>query len=109
MNLSESGRRKAALAVAMSADFLQISLFPIFGEGALSPFNDVLDIAVCGALWSLLGWHYSFVPALVAESIPGLNMVPTWTAAVLLATKSKAPPPPPPQPPPGGSGKVVDV
>jgi hypothetical protein len=89
MHLSESTRNKLALAVAMTADFIQITLFPIFGEGFLSPFNDALDLAVGTTLWALLGWHYSFLPALIAESIPGLDLVPTWTLAAYMAMKKK--------------------
>lgn len=89
VQLPESTRSKVALAVALSADLLQIIIFPIFGPGFLSPVDDVLDIGVGAALWALLGWHYSFVPALVAESIPGLALVPTWTASAFLAINSK--------------------
>ena len=89
MKMSDSTRHKVALAVAMSADFLQISLIPIFGPGVFSPFNDALDLVVGGTLWALLGWHYSFLPAIVAESIPGLDLVPTWTVATFLAIKGK--------------------
>jgi len=89
MQLSERTRNKLALAVALSADLIQIIFFPMFVEGVLSPVDDVLDIAVGATLWSLLGWHYAFIPALVAEAIPGLDLVPTWTAAAFLAIKSK--------------------
>ena len=87
--LSESTRNKVALTVALSADLLQIIIFPMFAPGFFSPVENVLDIAVGAALWALLGWHYSFLPALVAESIPGLALVPTWTASALLAINSK--------------------
>ena len=89
MQLPQSTRSKIALAVALSADLLQIIIFPMFGPGFFSPAEDVLDISVAAALWALLGWHYSFIPALVAESIPGLALVPTWTASALLAINSK--------------------
>ena len=102
MKLSERTRNKLALAVALSADLIQIIFFPIFVQGALSPVDDVLDIAVGATLWSLLGWHYAFIPALVAEVIPGLDLVPTWTAAAFLAIKSK-------KQAPKGQGVVIDV
>lgn len=89
MQLSERTRNKLALAVALSADLLQIIFFPMFAQGALSPVDDVLDIAVGATLWALLGWHYAFIPALIAEAVPGLDLVPTWTAAAFLAIKSK--------------------
>ncbi len=47
-----------------------IFVFPLFGEGALSPANDVLDFAVAAVLVSLLGWHWEFLPSFFAELIP---------------------------------------
>ena len=102
MQLSESTRIKVALTVALSADFLQIIFLPMFIEGVFSPLDDVLDVAVGATLWALLGWHYSFLPALIAESIPGLDLVPTWTVSALLAIKSK-------KRAPTGQGVVIDV
>jgi len=42
----------------------------------------VLDLVVGGILVRLLGWHWAFLPSLVAELVPGLDLFPTWTAAV---------------------------
>lgn len=80
----------AAGAVALVADFLQVVLFPFFFEGAASPFNDALDLAVAAILTSLLGWHWVFLPSFAGEMIPGLDMAPFWTGAVFyVAMKSK--------------------
>src|ERR1043165_6183618 len=79
--------RRTALAIAVMADALQIGLFPLFGEGALSPLHDVLDIAVAWWMTRLLGWHWAFVPSFIAELVPGLDLVPTWTLAVLMVTR----------------------
>jgi hypothetical protein len=81
------GRVRAAFAVAILADAVELGLFPVFAEGVLSPVNDVLDLAVAAALVLLLGWHWAFVPSLVAEAVPGLTLFPTWTAAVLFVTR----------------------
>lgn len=83
--------RRTALGIAMFADALQVVLFPLFGEGALSPFNDLLDLAVAGVLTRLLGWHWAFLPAFVTELVPGLDLVPTWTLAVLIVTRQMSP------------------
>jgi hypothetical protein len=82
-----SGRILAARAIAVTADLVQLGLFPVFGEGALSPWNDGLDVVVAIVLTLLLGWHWVLLPSLVAELVPGLNLVPTWTAAVLYLTR----------------------
>jgi hypothetical protein len=103
--------RRLAWIVAIGADATQVVLFPLFGEGFVSVANDVLDVVVGLVLLLLLGWHVAFVPTLFAELIPGFDLVPTWTAAVFLATRgmkdpdmkpqrqaNDAPPPEPPEP-----------
>jgi hypothetical protein len=37
----------------------------------------------------LLGWHWEFLPAFVAEVIPGVELVPSWTFAVLEPTRTQ--------------------
>ena len=70
------------MILAMAADALQIVVFPLFAEGALSPADDVLDLAVAALLVNLLGWHWEFLPAFLAELVPGVDLVPFWTMAV---------------------------
>src|SRR6266481_6324482 len=81
--LSPRTRFRAAMILAMAADAVQIFGFPLFAEGALSPADDVLDIAVAAALVQLLGWHWEFLPAFLAELVPGVDLVPFWTIAVM--------------------------
>src|SRR5229473_1172210 len=81
--LSPRTRFRVALILAMAADALQILWFPLFAEGALSPADDVLDLAVAAVLVNLLGWHWEFLPAFVAELVPGVDLVPFWTFAVI--------------------------
>ena len=71
------------MILALAADVLQIFVFPLFAEGALSPADDVLDVAVAAVLVSLLGWHWEFLPAFAAELVPGADLVPFWTLAVI--------------------------
>jgi hypothetical protein len=87
-------RRRTALGIALFADALQIVLFPFFGEGVLSPANDLLDLAVAWVLTRLIGWHWAFLPSFLAELVPGLDLVPTWTLAVLIASRQIHPEPP---------------
>ena len=90
--LADNRRRNPAFAPhafpsrhgsAMAADALQIFVFPLFAQGAFSPADDVLDIAVAAVLVHLLGWHWEFLPAFAAELVPGVDLVPFWTFAVL--------------------------
>lgn len=104
--MSDSFKLKLAWLVAMAADALQIVGFPLFWEGAVSPADDALDIVVAVILTKLLGWHWVFLPTLLAELVPGLDLVPTWTAAVYFVTRQRVrsnepeilPPGPAPEP-----------
>ena len=80
--LSPRSRFRIAMILAMAADALQVFVFPLFAEGALSPADDVLDVAVAGVLVYLLGWHWEFLPTFFAELVPGADLVPFWTLAV---------------------------
>lgn len=82
-------RRRAAWAIAIAADALQWVLAPMFAEGALSIPNGVIDVGVGIALTALIGFHWSFLPAFIAESIPFVDLVPTWTGSVWLATRGR--------------------
>jgi len=83
-----SQRVLAARVLAVIADAVQLGLMPLFSEGALSPANDILDGVMAVAMVALLGWHWAFVPTIVAEMIPFADLFPTWTGAVLFVTRS---------------------
>ena len=83
-------RLRAAWIVAISVDALQILLIPATVEGAFSPLNDGLDLLAMATLLWLLGWHWAFLPSLAAELVPGLDLVPTWTLAVGLASHGRS-------------------
>jgi hypothetical protein len=80
--LSVRSRFRAAMVLAVAADALQIFVLPLFAEGAFSPADDLLDLAVAAVLVRLLGWHWEFLPAFVGELVPGVDLVPFWTLAV---------------------------
>ncbi len=75
-------RFQIAMILAIVVDALQIVVFPFFAEGALSPVDDVVDLAAGAMLIYLLGWHWEFSPAFFAELLPGVDLVPFWTLAV---------------------------
>ncbi|MGH9565927.1 MAG: hypothetical protein ACRD4I_08095 [Candidatus Angelobacter sp.] len=77
---------RLAWMVAIVADALQILAFPFFAEGGFSPADGVLDLVVAVILTRLVGWHWAFLPSLISEAVPGLDMFPTWTAAVFYVT-----------------------
>jgi len=73
---------RIAMALAIAADAIQIILLPLFVEGAMSPLDDVLDLSVGVVMVRLLGWHWEFLPSLLAKLVPGVDLVPFWTLAV---------------------------
>jgi hypothetical protein len=82
---------RAARIIAIAADLLQLAFFPAFAGGWLSPLNNALDVVVAVIMVRMVGWHFAFLPTFVAELVPGVDLIPTWTAAVWFATRGGAP------------------
>jgi hypothetical protein len=80
--ISPGSRFRAALVMAIVADALQIVVFPMFVEGAVSPADDMLDLGIGVVMVRLLGWHWEFLPSFFAKLVPGVDLVPFWTMAV---------------------------
>jgi hypothetical protein len=76
-------RFRAAILIAVIADAVQLIGYYLFAEGAISPADDVLDLGVAVALTAVVGWHWEFAPSLLAELVPGLDLVPSWTLAAI--------------------------
>jgi hypothetical protein len=83
----KSPEQRKAWFVAIMADAIQLVGMPLFVEGGFSPLDTALDVIVGGILIKLLGWHWAFLPTFAAELVPGLDLFPTWTAAVFFATR----------------------
>jgi hypothetical protein len=83
ITISPGSRFRWAMALAIVADAVQIFLLPMFAEGALSPADDILDFGVGAIMVNLLGWHWEFLPSFLAKLVPGVDLVPFWTIAVV--------------------------
>lgn len=83
----------AARVIAVTADAIQLGFMPLFAGGAPEVFDAVLDLAVGITMVALCGWHWAFVPAFAAEMLPIVDLAPTWTIAVFLATRGMSQPP----------------
>ena len=83
ITISPGPQFKTAMLLAIAADVLQLALIPLFVEGALSPADDVLDLGMAALLTNLLGWHWEFLPSFFAKLVPGVDLVPFWTIAVV--------------------------
>ncbi len=100
-----------ACAVALVADGLQLVLGPLGWAG----LDEAIDVLVMLILSATIGFHPLFLPTFVAEFIPMVDMLPTWTACTMvvigLRRKKSAVPPPPPPSSPGRQpmDNVIDV
>ena len=83
ITISPGPQFRTAMLVAIVADALQFVLLPLFVEGALSPADDLLDLGVGAMMVHLLGWHWEFLPSFLAKLVPGVDLVPFWTIAVV--------------------------
>jgi len=89
LKIFRSPKNRWAWLIAVAADVLQFVALPVFGEGVLSAADVALDIAVATALSRLIGWHWAFLPTFLVELAPGLDLFPTWTAAVFSVTRQR--------------------
>jgi hypothetical protein len=85
----KSPELRTAWTVAIAADAIQLAAMPLFVAGGISPADVGLDLIVAVILTRLLGWHWAFLPSLMAELVPGLDLFPTWTAALLFVTHER--------------------
>lgn len=87
-------RLRFAWILAVSVDALQMGL----GVGTLGAstwlLDQPLDLLAMGLLWGLLGWRWVFLPTFVTELLPWVDLAPTWTLAVWIATRTTHPPHP---------------
>jgi hypothetical protein len=73
-----SRRIGAAFAVAILADVVQMLLGPL-GWVFL---DQALDLVVMVLTIALVGFHPLLLPTFLIELLPGVDLLPTWTASV---------------------------
>jgi len=121
-----------AFVLAAIADIMQFPITVSEATGVFSLPGELADLFVdcvlMAATTMLLGFHWMLLPTLFLEIVPGLDLLPTWTACVAyvvwLRKKEQAHPQPrnrvidirevkvsTPQPPgvlPGGRGATLE-
>ncbi len=70
------GRMAFALLVAVAADGLQIPL-------QIPPLPEIIDVVAVGLTSGAIGFHLLLLPTFAVEFVPGVDLLPTWTACVL--------------------------
>jgi hypothetical protein len=91
-----------AFAIAVIADLVQFPITAVTATGLLSVQGELadflVDCVVMVATTMLLGFHWVLLPSLFLEAIPGVDLLPTWTACVAYVVwrrrKEQAQPPP---------------
>lgn len=98
-----------AFAVALIADLIQFPIITIQATGIFSLPGELadflVDCVVMIATTTLLGFHWMLLPTLFAEVIPGLDLLPTWTACVAYVVWRRKKDQFQPHPP----GPVIDI
>ncbi len=83
----QTPRWRRALIVALASDAAAFALI------TAPPVYWAVDIITVIALFVLLGFRWSLLPALFFEAIPGLQLFPAWTLVVgaLAVTERQTP------------------
>ena len=83
-----------AFAVAILADAIQ---FPATAAAVTGIFaipsetmDLILDCVVMVITSFLIGFHWMLLPTTFIEAIPGLDLLPTWTACVALVVRQRS-------------------
>jgi hypothetical protein len=78
---------RAAYAIALATDALQIALGP-FGWAFA---DEMLDVIAGVAISRVIGFHPLLLPTFVLELIPVADLLPTWTGcvAVVIALRKR--------------------
>jgi len=80
-------RIRVAWAIALAVDAIQIPADATGPVGWL--LGAGLDLVTMVIMWTMLGFHWAFLPSFVTEAVPYLNLAPFWTLAVALATRGR--------------------
>jgi hypothetical protein len=86
-----------ARALAVLVDLAQVALLP----AELTPLNNAIDVVTAAVMVALVGWHWAFLPTFLVELVPFVDLVPSWTLAVVIATRGGSAAPPAALPPAG--------
>ncbi len=70
-------RWRWALAISLISDALG------YGVLGIPPFIWVIDGLTAALIFGVLGFRWALLPVLIVEAIPGLELFPAWTLAVL--------------------------
>jgi len=83
-------RLRAAWVVAVLVDGLQMITAPAEVTGPMAWVLEVgLDLVTMSVMIFLVGFHWTFLPSFVTKLLPFVDLAPTWTLALFIATRDR--------------------
>ena len=81
---------RIAWMVAVLVDGLQLITAPAEWTGPVVWVVEAgVDLVTMGVMMSLVGFHWAFLPSFVTKFLPFLELAPTWTLALFIATRDR--------------------
>jgi hypothetical protein len=83
-------RLRAAWVVAVAVDGLQLITSPAELTGPMAwVLGAGVDLVTMAVLVFLVGFHWAFLPSFVTKMLPFVDLAPTWTMALIIATRGR--------------------
>ena len=85
-------RIRAAWVIGVAVDALQLATAPAeLGGPPVWLIEGAVDLVTMAVLWFIVGFHWAFLPSFATKLLPFVDLAPTWTVAVFLATRGRGP------------------
>jgi len=95
-NPVDRSRIRTAWVVAVVVDGLQLITSPAELTGPMAwVLGAGVDLITMAVLVFLVGFHWAFLPSFVTKMLPLVDIAPTWTIALAIATRGRRQSPPP--------------
>ena len=89
-------RIRVAWAIALTMDAIQLGTAPAeLGGPPVWFIEGAVDLVTMAVLWAIVGFHWAFLPSFATKLLPFVDIAPTWTLGVFLATRGRGEPDPP--------------
>jgi hypothetical protein len=83
-------RIRAAWVIALAVDAIQLATSPAeLGGPPVWIIEGAGDLVTMAVLWAVVGFHWAFLPSFATKLLPFVDIAPTWTVAVFLATRGR--------------------
>jgi len=83
-------RIRVAWAIALVVDALQLATAPAeLGGPPVWLIEGGVDLVAMAVLWAVVGFHWALLPSFATKLLPFVDIAPTWTLAVFLATRGR--------------------